>query len=100
LFSTIFISVKTFLNISIYIFKIFNNKIFIFDILNNNTVSGQPALLPTPQRPAVMAGNEIVAAQPVDYRTTEIVPSTSNPHKHFKRREAQVTYYAFFFLIY
>jgi len=84
--------------IYIYISKIFNNKILIFDVLNNNTdtVSGQPALLPTPQRPAVMAGNEIVAAQPVDYRTTEIVPSTSNPHKHFKRREAQVIYYAFF----
>lgn len=55
----------------------------------NNIVGGQPALLPAPQRPAVMAGNEIVAAQPVSYRTTEIVPSTSNPHKHFKRREPQ-----------
>ncbi|KMQ97669.1 e3 ubiquitin-protein ligase ubr3 [Lasius niger] len=56
----------------------------------NNVIGGQPALLPAPQRPAVMAGSEIVAAQPVNYRTTEIVPSTSNPHKHFKRREPQV----------
>ncbi|KAL6258401.1 hypothetical protein P5V15_010359 [Pogonomyrmex californicus] len=58
----------------------------------NNIVGGQPALPPAPQRPAVMAGNEIVAAQPVGYRilhTTEIIPSTSNPHKHFKRREPQ-----------
>ncbi|XP_070516369.1 E3 ubiquitin-protein ligase Ubr3 isoform X1 [Cardiocondyla obscurior] len=56
----------------------------------NNIVGGQPALPPAPQLPAVMAGNEIVTAQPVNYRTTEIVPSTSNPHKHFKRREPQI----------
>ncbi|XP_011691605.1 PREDICTED: E3 ubiquitin-protein ligase UBR3 isoform X2 [Wasmannia auropunctata] len=55
----------------------------------NNVVDDQPALPPAPQRPAVMAGNEIVPAQPVNYRATEIVPSTSNPHKHFKRREPQ-----------
>ncbi|XP_026827990.1 E3 ubiquitin-protein ligase Ubr3 isoform X2 [Ooceraea biroi] len=55
----------------------------------NNIVSGQPALPPTPQRLAVMAGNEIVAAQPVSYRATEIVPSTSNPHNISKRKEAQ-----------
>ncbi|XP_072747592.1 E3 ubiquitin-protein ligase Ubr3 isoform X3 [Anoplolepis gracilipes] len=55
-------------------------------------IGGQPALPPAPQRLAVMAGNEIVAAQPASYRTTEIVPSTSNPHKHFKRREPQYSY--------
>ncbi|XP_043254590.1 E3 ubiquitin-protein ligase Ubr3 [Colletes gigas] len=49
-----------------------------------NMVSGQPALPPAPQRPVVMAGNEIVPAQTVYLRlstseitTTEIVPSTS-----------------------
>ncbi|XP_076160459.1 ubr3 ubiquitin ligase isoform X2 [Ptiloglossa arizonensis] len=61
---------------------------------SNNMVGGQPALPPAPQRPAVMAGNEIVSAQSVYSRlstsgitTTEIVPSTSNSHKHFKRRD-------------
>ncbi|KAG5323686.1 UBR3 ligase, partial [Pseudoatta argentina] len=55
----------------------------------NNEIGGQPALPPVPQRPAVLAGNEIVTAQPINYRTTEIVPSTSNSYKHFKRRELQ-----------
>ncbi|CAL7947523.1 unnamed protein product [Xylocopa violacea] len=61
-----------------------------------NDIGGQPALPPAPQRPAVMAGNEIVAAPMVYSRlsnsritTTEIVPSTSSSHKHYKRREAQ-----------
>ncbi|XP_033303152.1 E3 ubiquitin-protein ligase Ubr3 isoform X1 [Bombus bifarius] len=61
-----------------------------------NNIGGQPALPPTPQRPAVMAGNEIVAAPTVYSRlsnsrvtTTEIVPSTSSSYKHFKRRDAQ-----------
>ncbi|CAK9812220.1 E3 ubiquitin-protein ligase UBR3 [Anthophora quadrimaculata] len=59
-----------------------------------NDIGGQPALPPTPQRPAVMAGNEIVAA-PYSrlgnsrVTTTEIVPSTSNSHKHLKRRDTQ-----------
>ncbi|XP_076675053.1 ubr3 ubiquitin ligase isoform X2 [Andrena cerasifolii] len=59
-------------------------------------IGGQPALPPTPQRPAVMAGNEIVAAQPAYSRlstsgvtTIEIVPSTSTSHKLFKRRDPQ-----------
>lgn len=52
-------------------------------------------LPPVIQRPAVMAGNEIVAAQSAyssrsGYRTVEIVPSTSNSHKHFKKREPSV----------
>lgn len=58
---------------------------------------------PAPQRPAVMAGNEIVAAPTVYSRlsnsrvtTTEIVPSTSSSHKHFKRRDAQVVIYIYF----
>ncbi|EGI67359.1 E3 ubiquitin-protein ligase UBR3 [Acromyrmex echinatior] len=55
----------------------------------NNEIGGQPALPPVPQRPAVLAGNEIVTAQPINYRATEIVPSTSNSYKHFKRRELQ-----------
>lgn len=75
-------------------------------------VGGQPALPPAPQRPAVMAGNEIVSAQSVYSRlstsgitTTEIVPSTSNSHKHFKRRDLLVIiygylYYTVYFLIY
>lgn len=57
---------------------------------------------PTPQRPAVMAGNEIVAAPTVYSRlsnsrvtTTEIVPSTSSSYKHFKRRDAQVMIYVY-----
>ncbi|KAK9296366.1 hypothetical protein QLX08_009590 [Tetragonisca angustula] len=61
-----------------------------------NNIGSQPALPPAPQRPAVMAGNEIVAATTVYSRlsnsrvtTTEIVPSTSSSHKHFKRRDAQ-----------
>lgn len=47
-----------------------------------------------------MAGNEIVAATTMYSRlsnsnvtTTEIVPSTSSSHKHFKRRETQVLIY-------
>ncbi|XP_076232510.1 ubr3 ubiquitin ligase isoform X2 [Calliopsis andreniformis] len=63
----------------------------------SNMVGGQPALPPAPQRPAVMAGNEIVAAQPACSRlstsgvtTTEIVPSTSNSHTLvFSRRDTQ-----------
>nr|XP_034188211.1 E3 ubiquitin-protein ligase Ubr3 isoform X2 [Osmia lignaria] len=64
-----------------------------------NNIGGQPALPPAPHRPAVMAGNGnviIAAAQSAYSRlsnsrvtTTEIVPSTSNSHKHFKRRDAQ-----------
>ncbi|XP_053987373.1 E3 ubiquitin-protein ligase Ubr3 [Hylaeus volcanicus] len=62
---------------------------------SNNMVSGQRAISPEPPRLAIMAGNEIVPAQTVYSRlstsgittTTEIVPSTSNSHKHFKRRE-------------
>ncbi|KOC63815.1 E3 ubiquitin-protein ligase UBR3 [Habropoda laboriosa] len=61
-----------------------------------NNIGGQPALPPASQRPAVMAGNEIVAAPTVYSRlgnsrvtTTEIVPSTSNSHKHLKRRDVQ-----------
>lgn len=60
-------------------------------------IGGQSALPPTLQRPAVMAGNEVVPAQMMYRRlstsgitTTEIVPSTSNPHSHFKRKEPQV----------
>lgn len=59
----------------------------------NNMISGRPALPPVPQRPAVLAGNEIVAAQRVypslssSAMSVEIVPSTSTSHKHLKRRE-------------
>ncbi|XP_043683976.1 E3 ubiquitin-protein ligase Ubr3 isoform X1 [Vespula pensylvanica] len=63
----------------------------------NNMVGEQPALPPVPQRPAVMAGNEIISTQTMYSRlnttgatTTDIVPSTSNMHKHCKRREPQV----------
>ncbi|XP_066595206.1 E3 ubiquitin-protein ligase Ubr3 [Prorops nasuta] len=62
----------------------------------DNLVGGQPALPPAPQRPAVMAGNEIITSTPIHSRlgtsyvmTTDIVPSTSAGHKHLKRREAQ-----------
>nr|XP_033321626.1 E3 ubiquitin-protein ligase Ubr3 isoform X1 [Megalopta genalis] len=52
----------------------------------NNMVGGRPALPPAPQRPAVMAGNEIrIYTSPG--MTVEIVPSTSNSHKHVQRRE-------------
>lgn len=61
-------------------------------------VGEQPALPPVPQRPAVMAGNEIMSTQTMYSRlnttgatTTDIVPSTSNMHKHCKRREPQVS---------
>ncbi|XP_017880886.1 E3 ubiquitin-protein ligase Ubr3 isoform X2 [Ceratina calcarata] len=61
-----------------------------------NNIGTQPALPPAPQRPAVMAGNEIVVAPSVYSRlsnsrvtSTEIVPSTSSSHKNFKRRETQ-----------
>ncbi|XP_015603280.1 E3 ubiquitin-protein ligase Ubr3 isoform X2 [Cephus cinctus] len=64
---------------------------------NTDMVGEQPALPAAPPRPAVLAGNEIVVAQPMYPRlstsgvtTTEIVPSTSNAHKHFKRRDPQV----------
>ncbi|XP_076285643.1 ubr3 ubiquitin ligase isoform X1 [Lasioglossum baleicum] len=57
----------------------------------SNMVGGRLALPPAPQRPAVMAGNEIGTAQRVypslSTSAMEIVPSTSNSHKHLKRRE-------------
>lgn len=79
-------------------------------------VGDQPALPPVPQRPAVMAGNEIVAAQSAysprsNYRhrrcsrnrnrEMEIVPSTSTSHKHFKRKEPPVIYsHLIFYLVF
>ncbi|XP_020708415.2 E3 ubiquitin-protein ligase Ubr3 [Athalia rosae] len=65
-------------------------------LLADEMIDEHPALPPTPQRPAVMAGNEVVPAQTMYPRlststvtTTEIVPSTSTPHNHFKRKEPQ-----------
>ena len=56
-----------------------------------------------PQRPAVMAGNELMAVQSLDLErpyprlttseivTTDIVPSTSNTHqRHLRHRDPQV----------
>ncbi|XP_012142217.1 ubr3 ubiquitin ligase isoform X3 [Megachile rotundata] len=62
-----------------------------------NDIGGQPALPPAPQRHAVMAGNEIIVSTQNVYSqltnsrvtTTEIVPSTSNSHKHYRRRDTQ-----------
>ncbi|KAG7208964.1 hypothetical protein KM043_015133 [Ampulex compressa] len=63
----------------------------------SNMVGNQPALPPAPQRPAVLAGNEIVTAQTMYSRlstsgvtTTEIVPSTSSPQNRFEPREPRV----------
>lgn len=88
--------------------NIFKGKIifFFFNLysLHIDFIS-QAALPPVPQRPAVMAGNEIVAATTMYSRlsnsnvtTTEIVPSTSSSHKHFKRRETQVLIYILIFI--
>ncbi|XP_031787991.1 E3 ubiquitin-protein ligase Ubr3 isoform X1 [Nasonia vitripennis] len=63
---------------------------------NTDGMLSQPALPPAEVRPAVMAGNEIVFANSIISRlnntsstSTEIVPSTSNSHKHFRRRDPQ-----------
>ncbi|XP_076228505.1 ubr3 ubiquitin ligase isoform X4 [Nomia melanderi] len=59
----------------------------------NNMVGGRPALPPAPQRPAVMAGNEILSSRRVYTSlsisgiSVEVVPSTSNSHKHLNGRE-------------
>ena len=65
-------------------------------------MGGQPALPPVPQRPAVMAGNEVVPVQSLELErpyprlttseivTTEIVPSTSNTQRHIRHRDSQV----------
>ncbi|XP_046744693.1 E3 ubiquitin-protein ligase Ubr3 isoform X1 [Diprion similis] len=65
-------------------------------IPEDGAIAGQAALPPAPLRPAVMPGNEIVST-PMMYpelsirgvTSTEIVPSTLNPHSHFKRKEPQ-----------
>lgn len=52
-----------------------------------------------------MAGNEIISTQTMYSRlnttgatTTDIVPSTSNMHKHCKRRDPQVSVTLLYFL--
>ncbi|XP_020290278.1 E3 ubiquitin-protein ligase UBR3 isoform X2 [Pseudomyrmex gracilis] len=58
---------------------------------SDTLVNNQPALPPAIQCSTVVTGNEIVATQPVTYRAvTEIVPSTSNSHKHFNRKDLQM----------
>ncbi|XP_011496807.1 PREDICTED: E3 ubiquitin-protein ligase UBR3 [Ceratosolen solmsi marchali] len=63
---------------------------------NTNEMNSQPALPPTIPRPAVLAGNEMVFVNSIISRlnntestSIEIVPSTSNSHKHFRRRDPQ-----------
>ena len=69
----------------------------VFSFLAVEIVSRQPALPSIPQRPAVMAGNEVLSLNSWISRLsgshsmpTDIVPSTSSPHK-FRRRDPQVS---------
>ena len=69
------------------------NEIFITADEVNNT----PALPPTVPRPALM-GSELVFINTIISRlsrdrpvSTDIVPSTSKSHKHFRLRDRQVS---------